>query len=156
MGRNLLRAEVFRRWTVDQWYEPFAAIREFADQDLLGRSDNADEEHRRLGDELPSGAGMTAEEYKNARDQADRASVRVRALRALLQEDLERQLVSGDLIARGFREPFTHGAPYLTISRNEWRIIKLEPPSHATGGGVSYVGLTIGRPGARRFLGSGL
>jgi hypothetical protein len=105
MGRNLLRAEVFRRWTVDQWYEPFAAIREFADQDLLGRSDNADEEHRRLGDELPSEAGMTAEEYKNARDQADRASVRVIALRALLQEDLERQLVSGDLIARGFREP---------------------------------------------------
>jgi hypothetical protein len=82
-GRNLLRAEVFRRWTVDQWYEPFAAIREFADQELLGRSDNADEEHRKLWEELPSGEGMTPEEYKNARDQADSASVRVRALRAL-------------------------------------------------------------------------
>jgi len=80
-GRNLLRAEVFRRWTVDQWYQPFAAIREFADQDLLGRRDSANEEHRRLGEELRSGQAVTPEEYTNARHQADSASVRVSALR---------------------------------------------------------------------------
>jgi hypothetical protein len=33
-GRRLPRAEAFRRWTVGHWYEPFAAIRQFADQNF--------------------------------------------------------------------------------------------------------------------------
>jgi hypothetical protein len=124
---------------------------------LLRRSDNADEEHRRLWEERlwekpPSAERMTPEYYKTARDQSDSASARVQALRKLLREDLEGQLVSGDLIARGFREPFSHGAPYLVISRNEWRIIKLEQPDRAAGGGISYIGVTIGEPGTKRLF----
>lgn len=105
-GRHSLRSEVFRRWTVDKWYHPAVAIREFGDQDLLERSDEAHKEHSRLWKELPSGAYMTPEEYTSARHRADDASTRIQALDALLRENLQARLVSGELIARGFREPF--------------------------------------------------
>jgi hypothetical protein len=78
---------------------------------------------------------------------------KVEAFTNLIYKDLDEQLVRGELIARGFREPFSHGAPYLTISRHEWRIIKLGPPDRAEGGGVSYVGLTIGKVGTSHSFG---
>jgi hypothetical protein len=63
-------------------------------------------------------------------------------------------LHGGELIARGFAEPSSHGAPYLTISRHEWQILKLDPQGDqaARGGGVGYIGLTIGKPGTRSFF----
>jgi hypothetical protein len=66
--------------------------------------------------------------------------------------DLKEQLTRGELIARGFREPLSHGAPYLTISRHEWRVIELKLPDRAEGGGIGYVGLTIGKPGTKRLF----
>jgi len=151
-GLRLPHAEAFQRWTVDQWYHPTAAIDQFGDQDLVARRDEAHREANRLWKEVPSGVGITPEEYTSARHRADHASQRVGALGALLQEGLKARLVNGELIARGFREPFSHGAPYLTISRHEWRIIKLEPPDRAAGGSVSYVGLTIGKVGTKSFF----
>jgi hypothetical protein len=158
-GRNVLRAEAFRRWTVDQLCEPIEAIRAFADQDLVEQSDEAHQEADGLWMQLPLDDRLMSEEYRSARTLAEDANTRAKALGAVLRENLEAQLVSGELIARGFREPFSHGAPYLTISRQEWRIIKLDPSNPggtyvaaAAGSGVAYVGLTIGRPGTKRFL----
>jgi hypothetical protein len=153
-SRSLPRAEAFRRWTVDQWYPPSTAIREFADQDLARRSDKANQEADLLRDEA---MGMTWEQYpeayKAASAEANDATIRADALYELLKGDLEYQLLNGDLIARGFAEPHSHRAPYLTICRHEWRVIKLEPPENrAAGGGVSYIGVTIGKPGTKRFL----
>jgi hypothetical protein len=48
-----------------------------------------------------------------------------------------------------FDEPFSHGAPYLTIPRQEWLIIKLEAPDRAEGAGVGYIGLRIGKAGTK-------
>jgi hypothetical protein len=70
----------------------------------------------------------------------------------ILLEDLQEKLLCGELIARGFREPFLHGAPYLTISRLEWHVLEVKLPDRASGGGVSYVGLTIGKAGTKRLF----
>jgi hypothetical protein len=153
-GRSLPRAEAFRRWTVDQWYPASTAIREFADQDLVRRSDKANQEANQLWEEA---LGITweayPEAYKASRAQANDATIRADALYELLREGLECQLLNGDLIARGFAEPYVHRAPYLTISRHAWRVIKLEAPeTRAAGGGISYIGVTIGKPGTKRFL----
>jgi hypothetical protein len=172
-GRHVLRIDGFRRWTVDQWCVPWTALYLFADQDLVEESKAAAEDANRMWEEanrmwevLPSGAGMTPEEYGSAKALADKAKaladkakaladkalVRADTLRALAWEELEKQLANGEPIARGFREPLSHGAPYLTISRHEWMVIKLEPPDRAAGGGIAYVGLMIGKPGTKRLF----
>jgi hypothetical protein len=147
---RLPHAEVFRQLTVDEWYHPSVAIREFADPELLRGREIADQEAARV--EWPSGAGMSPEEYRSATARAESVQARADNLRKLVTENIKDQLVRGELIARGFREPFSHGASYLTISRHEWRIIKLEPPDRAAGGGVSYTGLTIGKAGTARLF----
>ena len=63
-----------------------------------------------------------------------------------------RRLRRGELIARGFREPLSPGAPYRPISWHEWRVMELKLPDRAEGGGIGYVGLTIGKPGTRRLF----
>jgi hypothetical protein len=151
-GRHLPRIDGFRRWTVDQWYVPWTALYLFLDQDLMEESKAAAEEANRMWEALPSGAGMTPEEYRSAKAQADKALVRANTLRALAWEELQKRLANGELMARGFREPLSHGAPYLTISRHEWRVIKLEPPDRAAGGGIAYAGLMIGKPGSKRLF----
>ena len=93
---------------------------------------------------------LEAREQFHQQDEVE--SRRMAAVDQWINEDLNRRLAAGELIARGFREPFSHGAPYLTISRHEWKIIRLEPPDRAQGGGVSYVGLTIGRVGTKSFF----
>jgi hypothetical protein len=93
---------------------------------------------------------LEAREQFHQQDEVE--SRRMAAVDQWINEDLNRRLATGELVARGFREPFSHGAPYLTISRHEWKIIRLEPPDRAQGGGVSYVGLTIGRVGTKSFF----
>jgi hypothetical protein len=110
-GRRLT-PDVFRGWTVDEWYRPHG------DAPKLSR-------------------------WPERLDQIDEDQYCA---------DLKEQLTMGELIARGFREPLSHGAPYLTISRHEWRVIELKLPDRAEGGGIGYVGLTIGKPGTKRLL----
>jgi hypothetical protein len=76
----------------------------------------------------------------------------VEAYNNLIREDLNERLARGELIAKGFQEPFSHGAPYLTIARHEWLILKLVWPDRAQGGGASYIGLTIGKAGTRSIF----
>jgi len=148
--RRLLHAEVLRQLTVDEWYHPSVAISEFADPQLLGAREIADQEAARIN--WPSGAGMSPEEYRSARARAESVQASADNLHQRVMENIQGQLVCGELIARGFREPVCHGAFYLPISKHEWRILKLEPPDRAAGGGVSYTGLTIGKADTRRFF----
>jgi hypothetical protein len=103
--------DVFRGWTVDQWYDLEDAVWEFGtDWPLRRREDD--------------------------------------------EREIHAELIRGELIARGFRVPFSPGAPYLTISRQEWRVLNLLYPNHAVDGSsnYAYVGVTIGKPGTKRFL----
>ena len=87
---------------------------------------------------------------------------RSKHLRERLLRDLRARLTSGELIARGFREPISQTTPYLTISRHEWRVILLESPGEtdtsgrAAGAGIAYIGLTIGKPRTKRLLRRGI
>jgi hypothetical protein len=172
-GRRLTVAGA-RGWTVDQWYHPAEAVKEFGDQNLLQLREEA--EQRRDEALAERGEGITigdrpippyrspevpetpeeAEARKrfSALDQQyDDTRRKVDALTYLIREDLIARLTRGELIARGFREPFSHGAPYLTISRHEWRVIGLQLADRAgDGGGVSYVGLTIGKVGTKSLF----
>jgi hypothetical protein len=84
-------------------------------------------------------------QYQDAKLTAD-------AFTSLIIADLHGQLVRGELIARGFRKPFAQGAPDLTISRHEWHVIRLEELTGASGDGVGYVGLTIGKVRSKSFF----
>jgi hypothetical protein len=118
-----------RGWTVDDWYHPYDAAEKFGDQFYF-------QSWRKAYDTGGEDAMGQAEGYER-----------------LIREDLNERLVRGELIARGFREPFSHGAPYLTISRHEWLIIKLVPlDDRAQGGGVSYIALRIGKAGTRSIF----
>jgi len=166
-GRCLPRVETFQQWTVEQWYREYAAIGKFGDQDLVQRRDEAwkkwaatldlVEHSRKVGEDLALDVAE-APDVTEAKEELDRVrheqGERYDRFHWLLSEDLHDRLLSGELLARGFREPFSHAAPYLTISRHEWRIIKItdEFLDRAEGGGVAYVGLTIGKPGTKRFL----
>jgi hypothetical protein len=145
-GRRLA-PEVFRGWTVEQWYTFVEAIYEFVDQEWVRQHNEAYEKINKAFGEFDT--NMTDQkQYEYAR----RLQVDADAYDNLIFEELHERLARGELIARGFREPLSHGAPYLTISRHEWRIIKFELPNRAVGGGISYIGLTIGKPGAKRFF----
>jgi hypothetical protein len=128
-GRRLA-AEVFRGWTVDEWLKPGWALMAFGeDTDWL--------EYHSDGGQYATFVSHVAEGELEPED------------------NLHFQLVEGHLVARGFREPFAHGAPYLTISRHEWRIVKLDDPigsDRASGGGISYIAVTIGKPGTKRLF----
>jgi hypothetical protein len=136
-GRRLPRVGVFRHWTVDQWYHPDAAAREFGDQDWLRQRDEAYLEGNKVWGAWARGITTDQKLFENAKQKAKDASQEADVYDNLILEDLNDRLVLGELKARGFREPFSHGAPYLTISRHEWRVLKLEWPNRATGGGVS-------------------
>jgi hypothetical protein len=162
-----------RGWTVAEWHSPYSVVEVFGDRDLLKRRSEAWErrknawvEQQKLSPSFnaddPDGPFMTLEEPQGpkARERFlaldrmyEEANTDGEAFDGLLRAGIHIRLLSGELIARGFREPFTHGAPYLTISRHEWHIIRLEEGStRAVGNGVAYVGVTIGKPGTRRFL----
>jgi hypothetical protein len=175
-GYRLPRVAAFQQWTVDQWYRPYDAIQRFGDQGWVQRRNEARNEQSRLAAALHEHRCKFGEGW--APDVADTPAVaeakeRERALHEqweaansefdhfdyLLSEDLHDRLLSGELIARGFNEPFAHGAPYLTISRHEWLIINLQDqpitPVRAEGNGISYIGITIGKPGTKRLFGCG-
>jgi hypothetical protein len=141
---------VFRRLTVDRWYPLDAAIREFGDPELVDDSAKAHQKWWQLFTEQATGAELNQADLEEATEQDN-------YLRERLLEDLRDRLTFGELIARGFREPISHGAPYLTISQHEWRVIELQRPEYvdgdrAAGGGIAYVGLTIGKPGTKRLF----
>jgi hypothetical protein len=147
-----------RGWTVDDWYDPYDAAEKFGNQGLLRARQKSAQQRDKVAAEwgkVLEAMPQTPKELE-AREQFDQQheveSRRIAACDRLINEGLNGRLATGELIARGFREPFSHGAPYLTISRHEWKIIKLEPPDRAQGGGVSYVGLTIGKVGTKSFF----
>jgi hypothetical protein len=121
-----------RRWRVDHWYPLDEAIREFGDRELVRCSAEA---NRKCWQEA-TGAEVNQVELEEATERDE-------YLRERLLEDLRDRLTSGELIARGFREPLSQSAPYLTISRHEWRVIWLETPGHPG---------TRTHPAARRAL----
>src|SRR5215469_15554087 len=128
-------------WTVDRWYTPSEAVEKFGDQDYLRRLKEFNEEQDKAWNAwFNDGAPLLV-----TMGQYDEAKLTIEALVNLINEDLNDQLVSGELIARGFREPFSPGGAYLTISRHEWRVVKFQASDRMEGGGVSYIGLTIGK-----------
>jgi hypothetical protein len=131
-------------WTVGRWYHPYDATEKFGDQDRLRYYKEAQLGMEKAFFECCKDA-KSDEKYKQYKD----AKLQVEGFDDLIREDLNELLARGELIARGFREPFSHGAPYLTISRHEWLIIELVPLDRAEGGGVSYIGLRIGKAGTR-------
>jgi hypothetical protein len=159
-GLTWLRGRSFqlwaRGWTVDDWYDPYDAAKKFGNQGLLQARQKSAQQRDKVADEwskvLEPQTPEELEAEEQCRQQHEVESRRIAACDERINEDLNRRLAAGELIARGFREPFSHGAPYLTISRHEWKIIRLEPPDRAQGGGVSYVGLTIGRVGTKSFF----
>jgi hypothetical protein len=127
-----------KAWTVDEWHSAAWAEVYFANPDL-------NQKLKELAPEL--------RKDKEGTPRYEEAHRHARMLQLHIETDLNDQLVSGKLIARGFREPFTPGGRYLTISRHEWRVLKLDAWSdRVEGGGVSYIGVTIGRAGAKRFF----
>jgi hypothetical protein len=133
-----------RGWTVGHWYHPYDAAQKFGDQEYFRFYNEAQQEDTKAYIEWCGNTGDDAL-YKQWKD----AKGKTEGYDNLIREDLDERLARGELIARGFREPFSHGAPYLTISRHEWLIIKLVSPDRAEGGGVSYIGLRIGKAGTR-------
>jgi hypothetical protein len=148
-GFSRFRARRFqlwaRGWTVGRWYHPYEAYEKFGDQDWL-RYYNQEQEKAFV--EFGKDHGREYLPHAISREYEDK----IRQYDHLIREDLHERLARGELIARGFREPFSHGAPYLTISRHEWLIIKWVEPDRAEGGGVSYIGLTIGKAGTRSIF----
>jgi hypothetical protein len=127
-----------KAWTVDEWHSAAWAEIHFANPDLSRKLEELAPELRKDKEGTPR--------YEEANRHAT-------ALQMSIESDLNDQLVRGKLIARGFREPFTPSAHYLTISRHEWRVLKLDAWSdRVEGGGVSYIGVTIGRAGTKRFF----
>ena len=166
-GRRLPHAEAFQRWTVDEWYHPYLAVEEFGNRDWLRDRKEAQHRQDKVAVELTelvakgivpypltwSDEPEVTEAKERSRkldEQYKHVTVQIEALTDLIHQDLEWRLAAGELVARGCREPF--GGPYLTISRHEWQVLKLELPACAKGGGVSYIGLTIGKPGTKRLF----
>jgi hypothetical protein len=139
-------------WTVDRWYDQSQAYEKFGDQDWLRYYKQEQEKASvewgkapRRAEDYYSPHPTISTIYRQCEDKMAQYDF-------LIREDLHERLARGELIARGFREPFSHGAPYLTISRHEWLIIKLVYPDRAEGGGVSYIGVTIGKAGTRSIF----
>jgi hypothetical protein len=135
-------------WTVGDWYPPALAAEKFGDQDRLQHRKNAQQQLEKVWaerDELWDDVLDFNKRYEDAQGTVD-------LFTDLICEDLRQRLARGELIARGFREPFAPGAPYLTISRHEWRIIKLDLPDRAEGSDAGYVGLTIGKVGTKSLF----
>lgn len=69
-----------------------------------------------------------------------------------LRNNIEGQLQSGALIAKGFRAPHVGGNPEVNIAAAEWRILTLENVKSEAlrkdSGETVYVGIVIGRPNA--------
>jgi hypothetical protein len=140
-----------RVWTVDHWYPAADAPGKFGDQDILRHFNEV--QQKKTSAFLEWSKGYTISKTPLQEDkQYLLTKAQVERYGNLIREDLNEQLARGELIAKGFREPFSHGAPYTTISRHEWLVIKLVPPDHAQGGGVSYIGLTIGKAGTRSIF----
>jgi hypothetical protein len=165
-------------WSVDQWYLPIDAAEKFGIpglQGLLRYLEAAKQEQQETRAELREHLKVWAElrEYFKDRTQTPsetreiiEARERFRVLHKQYKREkmnvqecmkfiflgLNAQLANGELIARGFQEPCSHGSPYLTISRYEWLIIELKAPDRAEGAGVSYAGVTIGEVGTRSFF----
>jgi hypothetical protein len=148
-GRRLA-PDVFRGWTVDKWYDPVSAVRAFGYQDEV--QDFTEAERQRDYALLAPDYPEPTDEEKERNRQYDEARWMVDHYTDVICRALNTQLIRGELIARGFREPFTHGAPYLTISRHEWRVLEVKLPDRAEGAGIGYVGLTIGKPGTKRLF----
>ena len=144
LRKRRLTSEVFRAWTVDQWYELPAAIEKLGDQVWARQRIKV---RKKLGE---------LEELDPRYVDAER---QIEHLDDILLPGLNRRLRRGELIARGFRRSSERtvavldpGAPYRTISPHEWRVIELKLPDRAEGCGIGYVGLTIGKPGTRRLF----
>jgi hypothetical protein len=142
-------------WTVDQWYHPALAAEKFGNRDLLQHLEDAkvavEREWAKYREDWQDPEKDLRETVRAFNADAEREVDRVTDL---LYGDLRQRLIRGELIARGFREPFSDGPPYRAIPCHEWRIIELvEPRDRAEGGGVAYIGLTIGKVGTKSIFG---
>ena len=124
-------------WTVAEWYELPAAIEKLGD---LVWARQRIKVRKKLG------------ELEELDPRYVDAELQIEHRDDILLPGLNRRLRRGELIARGFREPLSPGAPYRPISWHEWRVMELKLPDRAEGGGIGYVGLTIGKPGTRRLF----
>jgi hypothetical protein len=150
-----------RGWTVAEWRSPDEAMSEFGEADLLrclnealDRADEARAERDKLAARKSDLDKLQQEDrvrFRAFNQQYEAATSEANSCNSLLKGGLQGQLVRGELVARGFREPFTYDTPYLTISRHQWRIISIPDDwsDRAEGAGVAYNGLAIGKPGTK-------
>jgi hypothetical protein len=154
-GSTRLRGRRFqtwaRGWTVDHWCDLASAAEEFGDQELVGRRQEVWQRREDVWEAMHEQV-IGSDVYKELKRQYEGEQQTADLFTNLIYIDLREQLARGELTARGFREPHSHGVPSLTIRREEWPIIMLEPPDRAEGAGIGYVGLTIGKVGTKSLF----
>jgi len=132
-----------RSWTVLEWLEPYDAVIKFGDPSIASRV-------------VATRVALATCGYPNTEEQRthyDPLKLRADLETSVLLTNIIPFLLNGSLVAKGYRNPMVHGAPYLPIARSEWLILQLDiDRSSAEGEGIKYVGMTIGKSGTKRFF----
>jgi hypothetical protein len=66
--------------------------------------------------------------------------------RNVLRENIQNQLMAGDLLAKGFLSPHAPGSPEIIIPKEEWRFLLLDDEGdQALGPNFEYIAVLIGK-----------
>jgi len=134
-----------RSWTVLEWLEPYDAVIQFGDQSIASKVVEA----RVALATLTFGYPSTEEQRK----QYDPLKLRANLETSVLLRNIIPLLLKGSLVAKGFRCPMVHDAPYLPITCSEWLILYLDiNDGGAEGEGIKYAGITIGKARTKRLF----
>ena len=129
--------------TVVEWLDPYVAIKEFGDNIWVKRYNEADEQEREVNAQLIAAGQDDSPEL-------NKAKALVSIYETYLVLTVTFQLRAGRLIAKGFRVPIVPPPRYIPISPSEWNILQLDPrKKEAAAEGVRYLGVSIGRAGAK-------
>jgi hypothetical protein len=147
-----------RGWTVAERHSPFSVVEVYGEQGYLQRRNEARKQRQKawveqyklspsFDAENPEGDFVDIEEPQESEARERflalgrtyyEANVQSNAFEDLLWSGIHIKLVSGELVARGFREPFSYDAPYFTIPRHHWRVLRLQRMTErAEGEGVA-------------------
>lgn len=171
IGRRLIPARKKRvTWRVRQWANFADAHVAFAPpetranyKELLSQAHAAEMEHE--ADLLASYRGRNRvdavfgpqdeREIQALADKTERRiqlAVRATAIETALKKELRRKLISGELVATGFRGTLTtHDQEATPILSEQWRVLGPDANTENTvrGDGIAYSGVSVGKPWSR-------
>jgi hypothetical protein len=134
-----------RSWSVLEWLEPWDAAIKFGEQSIVSKVVETNTALRALGYLYPS----TEEQHK----EYDPLAADINRQTSFLIGNITTLLLNGPLVAKGYRHPMIHDAPYLPVKCSEWRILRLDiDEGSAEGEGIKYVGMTIGKADTKHFF----